>query len=220
MTTAISINHLALQISWLLAALFLGRTIFHFLGTCIPFFTKLPGVLHGVFGGAILWKILKMTKLDRYVDIKTVKMLSGFFLEIVVFTAMATLNLEFVSTYIAPVLIYTVTICGLTVPLIFYLSYRFCKDEWFEKACMAFGAATGNTSTGLALVRAIDPDSQSGAGDTHGVYSTIMSWKDIYVGLTPVWLMNGIALTFGVGFVMMIGFAVTGFVFFNRRKRR
>jgi ESS family glutamate:Na+ symporter len=47
-----------------------------------------------------------------------------------------------------------------------------------------------------------------------------MSWKDIYVGLTPVWLMNGIALTFGVGFVMMIGFAVTGFVFFNRRKRR
>ena len=33
-------------------------------------------------------------------------------------------------------------------------------------------------------------------------------------------LMNGIALTFGVGFVMMIGFAVTGFVFFNRRKRR
>lgn len=78
---------------------------------------------------------------------------------------------------------------------------------------MAFGAATGNTSTGLALVRAIDPDSQSGAGDTHGVYSTIMSWKDIYVGLTPVWLMNGIALTFGVGFVMMIGFAVTGFVF-------
>ena len=52
------------------------------------------------------------------------------------------------------------------------------------------------------------------------VYSTIMSWKDIYVGLTPVWLMNGIALTFGVGFVMMIGFAVTGFVFFNRRKRR
>ena len=108
----------------------------------------------------------------------------------------------------------------MTVPLIFYLSYRFCKDEWFEKACMAFGAATGNTSTGLALVRAIDPDSQSGAGDTHGVYSTIMSWKDIYVGLTPVWLMNGIALTFGVGFVMMIGFAVTGFVFFNRRKRR
>ena len=57
-----------------------------------------------------------MTKLDRYVDIKTVKMLSGFFLEIVVFTAMATLNLEFVSTYIVPVLIYTVTICGLTVP--------------------------------------------------------------------------------------------------------
>lgn len=69
-------------------------------------------------------------------------------------------------------------------------------------------------------MRAIDPDSQSGAGDTHGIYSAIMSWKDIYVGLTPVWLMNGIGQTFGVGLAMMIGFAVAGFAFFNRRKGR
>lgn len=218
-TTAISINHLALQFAWLLAALFLGRNLFRFLGGYVPFLSRMPGVLHGVFGGAILWKLLKMTKLDQYVDLKTIKMISGFFLEIVVLTAMATLNLEFVSTYIVPVLIYTVLICGLTIPLIFYLSYRFCRDEWFEKACMAFGAATGNTSTGLALVRAVDPDSQSSAGDTHGVYSTIMAWKDIYVGLTPVWLMSGIGVTFAVGFAMMAGFAMMGFIFFGKKKK-
>lgn len=217
-TTSISINHLALQVSWLLAALFCGRKIFEFLGNYISFLAVLPSVLHGVFGGAILWNLLKLVKLDRYVDLKTIKLISGFVLELVIFTAMATLNLEFVSTYIIPVLIYTVILCGLSVPLIFYLAYRFCKEEWFEKACMAFGAATGNTSTGLALVRAVDPDSQSGAGDTHGVYSTIMAWKDIFVGLAPVWLMSGVSLTMGAGFAIMAGCVIIGFVFFNRRK--
>ena len=32
---------------------------------------------------------------------------------------------------------------------------------------MAVGAATGNTSTGLALVREVDPETKSEAGDTH-----------------------------------------------------
>lgn len=217
-TTGISINHLALQVAWLLTALFIGRKLFGFLGTYIEFFAGLPSVLHGIFGGAILWKILKTTKLDKYVDLKTVKMASGFCLEITVFTAMATLNLDFVTTYMVPVLIYTLTLCALTVPIVFYLIYRFCKDEWFEKACMAFGAATGNSSTGLALVRAVDPDLQSSAGDTHGVYSALMSWKDIFVGLTPVWLMSGIGLTCGVGMAIMVGFTVVGFLFFDRRK--
>ena len=67
-------------------------------------------------------------------DLKTIKMASGFCLEITVFTAMATLDMEFVSTYIVPVLIYTVILAVLTVPIIFYLAYRFCREEWFEKS--------------------------------------------------------------------------------------
>ena len=219
-TASIGINHLALQASWLLAALFLGRFCFSLLGGVFPFFDTLPSVLHGVFGGALLWQLLKLLKLDGYVDLKTVKLISGFLLEVVVFTAMATLDLEFVSAYIVPVLIYTLLLCGLTVPLIYILAWRFCRDEWFEKACMAFGAATGNTSTGLALVRAADPDAQSSAGDTHGVYSTIMSWKDMFVGLTPMWLTSGIGLTMGVGAAIFAGSIVIGYVFFDRRKRR
>lgn len=217
-TTGISINHLALQVSWLLAALFVGRTLFNFLGRYSHFVAELPSVLHGIFGGAILWQVLKATKLDRYVDLKTIKMASGFCLEITVFTAMATLNLSFVSTYFIPVIIYSTVLTVFTIPIVFILARRFCREEWFEKACMAFGAATGNTSTGLALVRAIDPDAQSSAGDTHGVYSALMSWKDIFVGLTPIWLASGITLTCGIGFAIMFGFAGAGYIFFGRRK--
>lgn len=162
-TTSSSINHLALQVSWLLFRSVYRRKLFGFLGGFSEFSAGMPSVLHGIFGGAILWYLLKLTKLERFVDLKTIKMASGFCLEITVFTAMATLDMEFVSTYIVPVLIYMAVLTLLTIPIVFYLAYRFCREEWFEKACMSFGAATGNTSTGLALVRAVDPDSQSSA---------------------------------------------------------
>lgn len=219
-TTGISINHLALQGAWLLAALFVGRWLFNIAGAVVPAIGELPSVLRGVFGGAVLWQALKLSRLDRYVDLKTIKMISGFLLEIVVFTAMATLDVEFVSTYIVPILVYTLIMVAFTVPIVLFSAWRFCKSEWFEKAMMAFGAATGNTSTGLALVRAVDPDSQSSAGDTHGVYTTLTCWKDAFVGLTPVWILSGVGLTMGVGIALMAGFFVLGFVFFDRRRHK
>jgi ESS family glutamate:Na+ symporter len=218
-TSSISINHLALQFAWLLTALLLGQSVFRLLGTFIPFFNELPSVLHGIFGGFLLWQIIRLFHLEKYVDLKTIKLITSFLLEIVVFSAMATLDLEFVQVYLVPMLIYTVILCALSIVLILFLSRKCLKHEWFEKACMAIGAATGNTSTGLALVRAIDPDSRSDAGDTHGVYSAIMSWKDIFTGLTPVWLASGITLTAGVGFGIMAVSCILAFVFAEHRKK-
>ena len=220
MTTSISINHLCLQFAWLMGALFIGQQIFGFLNT-FPAFKALhlPSVLHGVVGGAVMWWLIERLHLEKFVDLKTIKLLSGFFLELVVFTAMATLNLKFVSTYAAPLAIYCVVLTALTVPLVLFCARKFAKEEWFEKACMCFGAATGNTSTGLALVRSIDPNSESHAGDSHGIYSTLMSWKDIFVGLTPLWLMNGVGLTAGVGAAIFVVFMVIGFMLFNTHRK-
>lgn len=218
-TAPISINHLALQFAWLLGAFWFGKTLFEFLGKFIPFFATLPDVLYGILGGAILWQIICALKLERYVDIKTIKLISSFLLEIIVFAAIATLDLEFVSIYIVPILIYTFILCSLSVLIILALSRNFLQHEWFEKACMAIGAATGNTSTGLALVRALDPESKSSAGDNHGIYSTIMSWKDAFTGLTPLWLGSGIALTMGVGFGIMVISLILAYVFAEKRSK-
>lgn len=217
-TAPISINHLALQFSWLLAAFLLGKTIFEFLGKYIAFFATLPDVLYGIIGGALLWQLIRLFKLEDYVDVKTIKLISSFLLELIVFSAIATLDLEFVSVYILPILIYTVILCTLSIFIILALSKKLLVHEWFEKACMAIGAATGNTSTGLALVRAIDPESKSSAGDTHGIYSTIMSWKDIFTGLTPLWLSGGITLTLGVGFGIMAISLLLAILFAERKK--
>ncbi len=220
-TTSISINHLCLQFAWLMGSVFIGQQLFGFLNATFPAFKALhlPSVLHGVVGGAIMWRLIELLHLEKFVDLKTVNMLSGFFLELVVFTAMATLNLKFVGAYAAPLAIYCVVLTALTVPLVLFCARKFAKEEWFEKACMCFGAATGNTSTGLALVRSIDPNSQSHAGDSHGIYSTLMSWKDVFVGLTPVWLSTGVGLTAGVGAAIFFAFMAIGFIFFNTHRK-
>lgn len=218
-TTGISINHLALQFAWLLSALFVGQQLFRGLGLLWAEFNVLLSVLHGVVGGTIMWKFIQLMKWEKYVDLKMISLISGFLLELVIFSAMATIDIEFISSYAVAIAIYSVVLVVLTVPLILFCASRFCKDEWFEKGVMAFGAATGNTSTGLALVRAVDPDSQSHAGDTHGVYSTLMSWKDAFVGLTPLWLMTGMSLTVGVGAaIMLVALGVGLTVFRTKRK--
>ena len=218
-TSSIGINHLALQGGWLLAAVYAGRLLIKAVGLVWPGVSVLPTVIQGILGGAIIWNLAKAVKLDRYIDVKTIKHVSGFLLEVVVLTAMATLDIELISTYIVPIVIYTAICCALTLAMSLGFCKLFCKEEWFEKALMAFGVGTGNTATGLALVRAVDPDSNSSAPDNHGIYSAVMCWKEAFGGLVPMWTMSGIGMTVGVGGVMC-AICIVGCILFVRPSRK
>ena len=219
-TSSIGINHLALQGGWLLAAVYAGRLLIKAVGLVWPGVSVLPTVIQGILGGAIIWNLAKAVKLDRYIDVKTIKHVSGFLLEVVVLTAMATLDIELISTYIVPIVIYTAICCALTLAMSLGFCKLFCKEEWFEKALMAFGVGTGNTATGLALVRAVDPDSNSSAPDNHGIYSAVMCWKEAFGGLVPMWTMSGIGMTVGVSGVMCAICIIVGCILFVRPSRK
>jgi len=218
--SSIGINHLALQGGWLLAAVYAGRLLIKAVGLVWPGVSVLPTVIQGILGGAIIWNLAKAVKLDRYIDVKTIKHVSGFLLEVVVLTAMATLDIELISTYIVPIVIYTAICCALTLAMSLGFCKLFCKEEWFEKALMAFGVGTGNTATGLALVRAVDPDSNSSAPDNHGIYSAVMCWKEAFAGLVPMWTMSGIGMTVGVGGMMCAICIIVGCILFVRPSRK
>ena len=137
-TSSIGINHLALQGGWLLAAVYAGRLLIKAVGLVWPGVSVLPTVIQGILGGAIIWNLAKAVKLDRYIDVKTIKHVSGFLLEVVVLTAMATLDIELISTYIVPIVIYTAICCALTLAMSLGFCKLFCKEEWFEKQHTAF----------------------------------------------------------------------------------
>ncbi len=219
-TSSISINHLALQGAWLLIAVFAGRMLIKFIGLFWAGVDVFPTVIQGILGGAIVWNLAKALKLSKFIDVKMIHQISGFLLEVVVLTAMATLDLELIGTYIVPIVVYTAICSALSLTVALVGCRLFCKEEWFEKAIMAFGVGTGNTATGLALVRAVDPDSNSSAPDTHGVYSAVCCWKEAFAGLVPVWMMTGVGMTMGVGGIMFVICMVIGFLLFVLPRKR
>lgn len=217
-TNPIGVNHLALQLSWLFLSYFIGKTLIKALVMLWPAASNIPSMLYGILGAMIVWPLLQKLKLDCYVDKQTISQLCSLCMEIIVLTVVATLNLKFLAANIVPILIYSVIIVGMTLFMAFYLPYRFAEDEWFEKGCMIFGHTTGTGATGFALLRAVDPESQSSVGDAHGVYSALSCWQNALPAVVPIWMMSGITLTAGVGGAMLVLCVTVGFIFFARKK--
>lgn len=215
--TAISINSIALQLSILLLAVFIGKQLFAGLAILFPFFDTLPSLLHGIIGALILWPIMVLFKLDRYVDLRTISTITGFALELVILTAIATVEVSLVTSFIVPLLIYMIIMVAMTISITLYFSKKFCSTEWFEKAVMIFGAGTGNTSTGLALVRAVDPESKSTAVDAHGIYNALTVWTNVFPALIPTLLMTGMGAPIGISLAIGIGSLLLGWIFFARK---
>lgn len=166
-----SANNLAFQFALLMVAMYFGSSLFVVLGDHVhPFFHTLPSMMKGVVGGVLLWLAMCWLKLDGYVDKATINTISGFILEIIIVSAIATLRLDLFTTHLMPLLLYSLLLIIVSVVLCLAYARKCCRDEWFEKAVMCFGAGTGNTATGLALVRAVDPDGQSSAPDAHAAY--------------------------------------------------
>ena len=219
-TSSIAINHLAFQGAWLMISVLAGNKLFSFLGRFFPIINSFPSLTYSIIGGALVWNCAKIVKCDKYIDVRLIHHISGFLLEIVILTAMATLDLELVSAYIVPILILTMILVGITILMAFGLSYLFCRDQWFEKALMAYGVGTGNTATGLALVRAVDPESLSDAPDSHGIYSAVCSWKEIFISLIPMWMVSGGAMiVVGIGGLICGVCVILGFIMFGIPKK-
>lgn len=219
-TTSISINPFALQLSLILLAMFIGDQLFKGLAMLFPAFAKVPSITHGVAGAIILWPLMEKLKFDRYCDKKTINEICGLSLDIVILGAMATLNLKVVTTFLLPLLIFTAIMCGLTILHALFICKKFCAEQWFEKAVFIIGACCGATPTGLALVRAVDPDSQACPAEAHGVYVGITFWTYMLTAILPVTLMTGIGFAVGLGSLQFAVCIILGVLFFARRKHK
>lgn len=214
----IAINGFAFQFALLGTALFIGRKIFAALTVWFPFFSVVPSMLHGIVGGLVFWLILSKVGLKDLVDRRTVSTISGFLLEIVILTAVATIKLSIITSYWLPIAIYSVVQVAITIFIVFFFSKKFCKSEWFEKALMIFGMGTGSTATGLALVRTVDPQSESCAGDAHGVFATLNVFAKVAPAILPALVLGSAGTVIGIGAAFGLSGLIVGFLLFSRKR--
>ena len=166
------VNNLLFQLAMVLGVLWFGGRIFKLLGAYVhPFFGTLPSILNGIFGAIIIWPIMKALKLDNLVDRRTVSNISGLCLDLVVLSAVGTMKLSLVTAYFVPIMILSAAMIILTFLLDVWYLKKCARVDWFEKAMLLYGMGTGTAATGIALVRAMDPDSQSTAVEAQAVHN-------------------------------------------------
>ena len=220
-TTSIGINGLALQLSWILLAMFLGEQLFDLGENFIPFLARVPKMVHGILGGLVLWPILCAVKLDKFVDKKTVNQISGLALELLILGAIATLSLPILVDFLVPLVVFTAIMVVLIISWVLFMAYKTCTDCWFEKAMFIIGQSTGATPTGLALLRTVDPEYQSGTADAHGVFSGVTFFNNFFPVLLPIYLATGnLSVGLFLGFGLFAVSTFIGFFIFGRIKKR
>ncbi|MEV4902724.1 hypothetical protein AB0K08_15460 [Citricoccus sp. NPDC055426] len=219
--SSLSVSNLALQISFIFVALVIGQSIIQGIGHLVPFFNELPALIYGMVGAIIVVPLMTATKTDRYLDRKTIGTVNGFLLEIIILTAVATIPLDLATQYLVPVLIMSVVMVVMTTIVTLGMCRLFCKDDWFEKAVMMFGAGLGHTGVGLMLLRTVDPETKSDAAEAIGVASGITSWLKVFPVLFPMLIIQGASwIVIVVSLGMAVACFVLCFVFLGRGRNR
>ncbi len=102
--------------------------------------------------------ILQKTGNQWILDDKTLSRIAGFSVDYMVVSAIAAISLVFVSTFWVQILVIS-TLGGIATTLsVPWMASRMFKDYRFERMLMIYGCSTGTLSTGLALLRILDPE--------------------------------------------------------------
>ncbi|MCD8351380.1 MAG: hypothetical protein LUC93_12300 [Planctomycetaceae bacterium] len=206
------INSLALQLALMMFCMYLGGSFFGWIKAAYNI--NIPVIVHGMLAAILLWPLLLKLNASAYVDKTSINNLSGLCLELVICSAVATIRLDLVTTFIVPILIYSIIIGALSVFLNLWAARRFCSVDWFEKGITAFGQGTGNTSTGLALLRCVDPDLRSSATEACGIGTSLfIPIYGIMPAFAPAIAMRSIWYVVGIGLAILETTLVLGRVF-------
>ncbi len=117
--------------------------------------------LFAVILGSVARSLLKGLRIDHLLDEGLLTRAGGVFTDLVVVTSIASIPLIIYQSYWVEVLALSVIGALATALAVFWLSSKLHDDFLLERALATFGLITGNMPTGLALLRAVDPEMTS-----------------------------------------------------------
>ncbi|SFM04325.1 sodium/glutamate symporter [Salibacterium qingdaonense] len=231
-TSPTSIDPLTFHAALVAIAIFLGYVLLEALKwfesvtwgawSDVYIFEYVPLFPLAMLGGIILQ--LGFTKFDKYdlIDRGLVNRIQGLSLDLLIVSALASLELSVLGTYFIPFVILAVSGIALNVLGFIYLAPRMIPNYWFERALGDFGQSTGVAATGLLLMRVADPDNRSPAFTAFG-YKQILFEPMVGGGLVtatalPFIYQFGAIPVFIVVTVLMIAFMLLGLLYYGRKK--
>ncbi len=153
---AIVIGWLILQILTAIESLTWGKGGLELIGA-VPLFPV------ALIGGIIVQLVMKQLDLDCLIIRRLQERTAGVALDIVVVTALASINLTVIGANIGVFL--SLAIIGIiwNILAFVYLAPRIIPVYWFERGIGDMGQSMGVTATGILLIRMVDADNSTGA---------------------------------------------------------
>jgi ESS family glutamate:Na+ symporter len=156
--------NLALVLGVYLLAYLLLQLLTLLLSFAGPMGTQLATNLWGIafiFAAVIAMvvkRVFRAFKIDHAVDNGTLTRLAGGCIDIMVTAAIAAITIVLLTRFWIPILTIAVIGAAISTVTVFWTVSRLFTDNRFRRAIMFYGCLTGTLSTGLALLRVVDPD--------------------------------------------------------------
>ena len=130
----------------------------------------------GLIVALIIKWVLGKAKLDHLLDTGGLTRISGTTVDFMVVAALGAISLAVIRTNWMPILVFSVFISIVTALTILWMCSRMFQDDFaFERAIVFWGALTGTLSTGLALLRSIDPELKTPAARDY-IYASAITF--------------------------------------------
>ncbi|MGN1157365.1 MAG: sodium/glutamate symporter [Agathobacter sp.] len=185
-----------------------------------------PQISFPVYGLALLCSIalqaiLRLVKLDKYVDKRMITRIGSSATDYLVAFGVASINISVVLKYWLPILV--LCIIGFVSVVVWFcvISPRFFRNYWFERGIYILGMSTGVLATGVILLRIADPEFETGVLEDFGFAWIFLSIVDmLIVSFSPVFVMGGQGLPYSVALlaVAIIFLIICKVVFRPKRK--
>lgn len=156
---------------------FIGKT---YMEKSFQQFPEMPLFVYSLAVSVAFKYILSRLGLIELLDEKQMTFFSNFFMEIMIFTAIATMNLSVISVALTPLLILFTAGFIWNLFCHFWLRHRMLPKAFsFELSILNFGMLNGTTAIGLMLLRMMDPELKSRGVKVYAESAPITS---IFVG--------------------------------------
>ncbi|MDY5131490.1 hypothetical protein R6G99_08320, partial [Actinotignum timonense] len=156
-----------------------------------------PGISFPLFAiaflvGIVVRIVMNGVGASHLLDAGTLRSVSGLCTDILIVCGIASIQPEFVSDHLLALgLLFLFGLILCTV-LGLVVAPRLMGEGWFERQLFTWGWATGSVSTGLALLRIVDPKLESGTIEQFGyAYLPVVPVEISAVSFVPVMALAG-----------------------------
>src|SRR5699024_578581 len=150
--------------------------------------------------------------------------IQGFSHDILIMSAIATISLDVIGSYIVPFLLLAIVGLAWKVFGLFFLAPRILPTYWFERAIGDCGQSTGITATGLFLMRVVNPELESTAYKGYGykqlIFEPFLGGRLVTALASPLIFKFG-PVPFLLFSIVMLGIGLlAGLLYFGRMRKQ